>query len=513
MIAKLLEQKPELTSEYIDEQIRLKKEKIGAGYLTDQGALFLIAADHAITLTNDAKTEMRIKDLYSGAKDVSLTVGIMGSSPALEFSKKNGDTFTLRTIILYDEDTAVSAKLWNEKANLPGIEELKPGDLVRVTKAYIKSDFEGLPTVHIGSNSDIKPITKAEAEINIPDVNMIIKDISQLREDKKYQAASGIIDGMVDVMEFTNSKGQPRKALKMRLRSQDNVSDDNGGSNDGNSNGSSNSDNSSTDGSSDTDSSTGNNKMRVILWNKDDTAVPNMISPNTKISLLGVKIKAGNQELEIHGSEATFIEIDGKGESEPIITRILSVIPATATPAEEASGGDSKKSLVLGVDSKKNLYQINDLSSSHGIVEGSVVEIMPSKAYGNSITLDENSFVRKLDDDKSIPSLSEVRTKISDIKIDNNYCIEAIILKAPERREVQTKAGDIVELVEAYVEDATAQIWVKGWRNQAMLMDKCKPGDIVSMTALNARAGLEGKTDLLLTQFSKITKKSDSQTQ
>ena len=42
LIDKLLEQKTELTKVIIEKQIaELKKEKIGAGYLTDQGALFL----------------------------------------------------------------------------------------------------------------------------------------------------------------------------------------------------------------------------------------------------------------------------------------------------------------------------------------------------------------------------------------------------------------------------------------------------------------------------------------
>ena len=50
LIDKLLEQKPELTKEIIDEKIAEKKEKIGAGYLTDQGAVFLIASDYGVTL-------------------------------------------------------------------------------------------------------------------------------------------------------------------------------------------------------------------------------------------------------------------------------------------------------------------------------------------------------------------------------------------------------------------------------------------------------------------------------
>ena len=45
LMNKLLEQKPELSKTNIEERIKQKKEKIGAGYLTDQGALFLIASD------------------------------------------------------------------------------------------------------------------------------------------------------------------------------------------------------------------------------------------------------------------------------------------------------------------------------------------------------------------------------------------------------------------------------------------------------------------------------------
>ena len=109
---------------------------------------------------------------------------------------------------------------------------------------------------------------------------------------------------------------------------------------------------------------------------------------------------------------------------------------------------------------------------------------------------------------RSIPSLSQTRTKINEVKVDGSYCIEAIILKIPERREVQTKSGESILLSEMFVEDDTGQIWVKGWRNQARLIDKCELGEIVSITGLNAKAGLEGRIELFITSFSKITKKN-----
>jgi replication factor A1 len=458
-MGKLLEQKPELTKEDIEEQIKQKKEKIGAGYLTDQGALFLIASDYGITLSEPLKVEMELKDLYAGAKEISLETRVLNLSPAKQFSRKDGSPFYLRTMTVYDANTTASVKLWDEKANLPGIENLKPGDLIKIIKAYVKSDLDGSPTINIGSGSNIEP---ANTESEIPTIDTITKDISELEEGQKDLVISGITDGVISGMEFTNSRGKPGKALRMRLKGKDGKA------------------------------------MRVVLWGKDESSIPNMISQSAKVRLLGVKVRSGNQGLEIHGNDATIIEIEGEKEVKPVIARVLSMLTT-----------DNGKKMILAVDNKKNLYNISDLTNSTSIcVEGDVIECMPSKIYGNSIILDENSFVRKLDNDESIPSLSQLRTKINDVKVDGNYCIESIILKVPERREVQTKSGESIALSEMFVEDDTGSIWVKGWRNQARIIDKCKLGEIVSITGLNAKAGLEGRIELFLTAFSKIIKKN-----
>ncbi|KER06084.1 OB-fold tRNA-helicase-type nucleic acid binding-protein [Marine Group I thaumarchaeote SCGC AAA799-E16] len=460
LIDKLIEQKPELTREIIEEQIKLKKEKIGAGYLTDQGALFLIASDYGVTLSGPLKVEMSLKDLYAGAKEISLETRVLNLSPAKQFSRKDGSPFYLRTMTVYDDaNSTASVKLWDEKANLPGIENLKPGDLIKIIKAYVKSDLDGSPTINIGSGSNVET---TDAASEIPTIDTITRDVSELQEGQKDLVVLGEIDGVISGMEFTNSRGMPGKALRMRLKGKD------------------------------------GSGMRVVLWGKDESSIPNMISQSAKVRLLGVKVKSGNQGLEIHGNDATIIEIEGAKEAEPIIARVLSMSPT-----------ENGRNMILAVDNKKNLYNISDSSNSTSIcVEGDVIECMPSKIYGNSITLDENSFVRKLDNDESIPSLSQIRTKINDVKVDGSYCIEAIILKVPERREVQTKSGETIALSEMFVEDDTGQIWVKGWRNQARLIDKCELGEIVSITGLNAKAGLEGRIEMFLTAFSKITKKN-----
>ena len=464
LIDKLLEEKTELTREIIEQKIAEKKEKIGAGYLTDQGALFLIASDYGVTLKESSKTEINLKDLYVGAKDISLETRVLNISSTKQFSRKDGSTFNLRTMTVYDSDSTASVKLWDEKANLPGIENLKPGDLIKITQAYVKSDLDGSATINIGAGSNIETM---DTESQIPLIDKITKDISELQEGQKDLVVSGMIDGIISGMQFTNSRGQPGTALRMRLKGKDNTA------------------------------------MRVVLWGKDESLIPNMISQSANVKLLGVRVKSGNQgnqELEIHGNESTMIKIEGGKEAEPIIARILSI--------EVTEAG---KNMIIAADSKKNIYNISDFSNSTSdCIEGDVIECMPSKVYGNLITLDENSFVRKLDNDETIPSLGKIRTKISDVEVDGTYCIESIVLKSPERREVQTKSGESIALSEMFVEDDTGQIWIKGWRIQAKLIDKCEQGEIISITGLNAKANNfgDGRIELFLTAHSKIKKKN-----
>ena len=458
LLSKLLDTVPELSRSVIEDKIKEKKDKIGAGYLTDDGALFLIAADLGITLEQSKKMEIELKDLFVGAKEVTVESRILNMSPTKQFTKKDGTSFLLRTITVYDSDSTASVKLWDAKANLPGIENLKPGDLVKIIKAYVKSDLTGLPTINIGSGSTIEAV---KSDSNIPSLDSITVDVSTAKEDQRDLVISGTVNGMINLMEFTNSRGQPSKALKFRIKG-----------------------------------SSGNN-LNVVLWGKDESILPKMIASNAKVRLLGVKTKTGNRGLEIHGNDATIVEIEGSKEIEPIIIRILG--------DRNNSSGDNT---ILGMDKSKNLFRITDASNQlASFVKDDILEFMPSKVFGNTIKLDQDSFIRKIEDE-NMPNISNLRTKISEIKEGNEYCVEAIILKAPEKREIQTKNGEQITLSEMFVEDDSGQIWIKGWRQQADLLDNYSLGDIISVLGVNAKAGLEGKVELFLKQYSKIEKKN-----
>ena len=458
LLSKLLEKIPELSRSVIEDRINEKKEKIGSGYLTDQGALFLVASDLGVSLDNSQTSEIGLKDLYVGAKEVTLQSRVLNLSPSKQFTKKDGTSFFLRTMTIYDSDSRVSVKLWDEKANLPEIENLKPGDLVKIIKAYVKSDLTGAPTINIGSGGTIQT---TESSSNIPLIDSIKIDVNDVKENQKDLVVSGTINGMINLLKFTNSKGQPSTALKLRMKGKS------------------------------------NNVINVVLWGKDESVLPKIIPSDAKINLFGVRTKMGNQGLEIHGNDATIIEIEGEHDIEPMTVRLISI-----------KKSDSEPNTALAIDKSKKLIQIMDISDAlSNFNEDSILELMPSKVLGNTIRIDQDSFVRTVDDN-SIPNISDLRTKISEIKDGDNHCVEAIILKAPERREIQTKNGEIVALSEMFVEDDSSQIWIKGWRKQADLLSNYSQGDIISILALNAKPGLEGKVELILTSNSKIIKKN-----
>ena len=457
-MAKLLNERPEISRSDVEQNIREKKEKIGAGYLTDQGALFLIASDLNVSLSDSGGGEIGLKDIFAGARDVTVAARLMSASPAKQFTRKDGTAFFLRTLIVYDADAAATVKLWDEKANLPGVGDLKPGDLVRLTGTSVKADIDGSPTINVGSGSDVEI---PSGESSIPPIDEVTVDIGQVREEKKNIAVSGFIDGEIGTMQFTSSSGRPGKALRMRLKGKD-----------------------------------GGGPVRVVVWGKDDTDLPAMIGTGSRIRLFGAKSKRANQGLEVHGNETTTIMVEGSGSATAVKFRILSSVRAEPGP-----------SMVFGVDAKGETVRVKDASGiTNAYGEGETIECMPVKAHGNMITLDgETSYAVKAEGE--FPTIDKILTKIGSVSGGaEGCCVKAIVLSISDRREIQTKSGEQVPLGEMLVEDQTGQIMIKGWRRQARLVEACALGDIIQVTDLSARAGLEGRTDLVLGPYSKITK-------
>ena len=300
MIEIILEERQELTFEKLKDMIEEKKRKVGAGYLTDQGALFLVAADIGVSLDKANKTENSIKDLFIGARDISTIGRILSIYPIRAFLKRDSSQETKnRVITIYDKDSSIKIKLWDEFVNLPEQLGITIGDIIKVSKGQVKSGMDGKPIINLSGSGTLE-VFNDEKKQNIPTVEEITTTIDALDTPKENMAVVGIINSNPRISEFTNIRGEHSKSLQFETTNDDN-----------------------------------SRQIRTIIWNINEEKIPKSLTTDLKINLIGVKTKIGNPnygngDLEIHGDEGTTIEfVDHKEAVESYILRITSHLTIT----------------------------------------------------------------------------------------------------------------------------------------------------------------------------------------
>ena len=463
MIDILLEQKPDINLEQIKELIEEKKRKIGAGYLTDQGALFLVAADLGATFDNVQRTKRGIKDLYIGARDLDLTVRLLNSYPIRTFTKKDtNENIENRTISVYDAGGSIKVRLWDNLTRVIEDNQLKPGDLIQIKNCYVKSALNGKPIINIGEGGTISPYQGNDT--SIPDIDGITSNIDNIRSERENVVVSGLISSIPRIIEFTDSRGEQKKSLQTML------------SND-----------------------TGDRKLRVALWNIDEDSLPKFFQMDIPVRIIGARIKEGNLQYgngdyEIHGDEGTIIELKEKPQDYEVHSiRII-------------TDGRTENGTVnyVGIDKDKKLVYVILQGLSDKVTPNSILDCIPSRIFGNMVFLKEDSYL-ELVENKSFPRLEECVTKIKDIKtVGESYIVESIILQQPNTAQVNTKTGELVSVTDTLIGDDTGEIRLVGWRDSSNELGKVKVGDRIRIIGALLNTGREGKLELTLRKDSSI---------
>lgn len=469
MIELLMRQRPDLGADSIKELIEEKKRKVGAGYLTDQGALFLVAADLGISFENIPKTQAGLKDIYVGAKDVTVVGRIMNIYPIYKFTRRESTEQTAtRTMVIYDRDARVKVKLWDKLVNVPDEMGLHSGDMVKISKAYVRAGLDGKPIINLGSYGVIEATPD---DPSIPQITSLVISVDDIKEAIDGAAVTGIVNVNPRVSDFVNARGELSKSLQLQLSNE-----------------------------------SGSRSLRAVIWNVNEARLPKVFKTGSKATLVGIRVKPGNPQygngdLEIHGDEGTLLQFSGsEDEIEVMPLRIVSVGEETGKGSFVCLAADrGGRTLVLTVD--------KSLASPDQLSQGSMIECVPSRVFGNFVTLSKDeSYLRKVDNDPSFPDLSKFMTKIRDIQPspDRQYIVEAIVLQAPDTVDVTTKAGETVTVTSTMVGDDTGEIRLVGWRNHSPIINRLAVGDRINAVGVTANAGREGRTELTFRPYSSI---------
>jgi len=465
MIEILLEQKPDIKLEQLKELIEEKKRKIGAGYLTDQGALFLVAADLGASFDNVQRTKRGIKDLYIGARDLDLIVRLLGAYPIRAFTKKDtNERIENRTISVYDAGGSIKVRLWDNLTHVIEENGLKPGDLIQIKNCYVKSALNGKPIINIGEGGDI--IAYSGNDTTIPDLDGITSNVDSVRSEKENAVISGIVSSIPRIIEFSDSRGERKKSLQTMLSNE-----------------------------------TGDRKLRVALWNVDEDNLPKFFQVNMPIRIIGARIKEGNPQygngdFEIHGDEGTVIELrESPQDYEVHSIRIIS----DGRPENESVN-------YIGIDKNKNLVYVTlEGLKSEKVTSNSVIDCIPSRIFGNMVFLKEDSYLELVEND-SFPRVEECISKIREIHtVGNSYIVESIVLQQPNSTQVNTKNGELVSVTDTLIGDDTGEIRLVGWRDSSNDLEKLKVGDRIRVMGAVLNTGREGKLELTLRKDSSIS--------
>jgi replication factor A1 len=476
MVNILLKQKPDMTAEQVRDLVDEKKRKVGAGYLTDQGALFLVAADLGISFENVPKAQSGLKDLYVGAKDVTVTGRIMNIYPAFKFTKKDtNEQSSTRTLVIFDRDARVKVKLWDKQVEAPDEMGLRPGDLVRVVKGYVRSGLDGKPILNLGSYSSLEVVKDdpQQQQQMIPAIDSLALAVDDVKETQDAAVITGVVNANPRINDFVNQRGEASKSLQLQVSNEP-----------------------------------GTRTLRAVIWNIDESRVPKVFKTGSKVKLVGVRVKQGNPQFgngdfELHGDEGTILEFSGSQEDVDVMPlRIISVGEETGRGSFVCLAADrAGRALSLTVD--------NSLATAGQLEPGSMVECIPSRIFGNSVTLSkEDSYLRVTDDDPSFPKMSKFESKIKDIVATSEpspVIVEAIVLQAPDTADVNLKSGETVTVTSTLLGDDTGEIRLVGWRGQSNIVNKLSVGDRLRVMGATAGAGREGRPELTMRSYSSIT--------
>jgi replication factor A1 len=492
MIEIVLQKKPDIGAEDVRELIDEKKRKIGAGYLTDQGALFLVAADLGISFENNQSTQTSIKDLYIGANDVNLSARVINIYPVRKYTRRDtNEEVQNRTLTIYDKDSSIKVRLWDQHVSFPEEYDVKPGDLVKISHGYTKSGLDNKAIINLGSKGIIEKSSSStnDDSSEIPSLDAISKTVDEIKEPVDNIIVTGVLSSNPRVSRYVNFRNEQGKSLHIPLSNED-----------------------------------GTKTVRSIIWNINEDKIPEIFTQGSKVKLIGVRVKQGNpqysnEEFEIHGDEGTIIQVqqikhigeegsDITAEEEEFDGSKVVVLKILSSGTEFESSVNEN---FLAIDKEnKNFISlvIDPKLIEEKISPGIIIEGIPNRVFGNVMYFtDESSYIRIVTDqyENAFPQDLEIETKIKNIQVSEKpYIVEAIILQPPNTSNITTKSGEDVAVSETLIGDDTGEIRLTGWRDQSSKIAKLNVGDRVKILGAVAGMGRENRIEVTLKPFTEI---------
>ena len=453
LIGELIAERPELTKKEILRKIEEKKRTVGAGYLTDQGALFLVAGELGVSLRReDASSDLRIGDLYIGANDVTVVARVLSLYPVATYNRKDGGQGKYRRLVLFDGGRTVRLTVWEE--GLDQVEKLglEVDSPVRVADGYVKQGLDGKPNLNLGKRGRLEILTDEKLLAKLPSISTVVQKIPDLTKEEPFAALEGVVGSEPRYSEFVRSDGSEGSLFQFGLARD------------------------------------GGKETRVVIWGP---AARPELRRGQRVQVTNVRARrSGAGEFEIHGDAGSTIVVGQTAE------RTVYRVAATA------SSQSAKVLLAVGKDRKVRFVEIG--KGVNEPVQDEVVGIAPDE------TREERMYCRSPDSvgaagDDSFPGLQALATKLQEAKEeDAQIMVEVIALSHGSVDDVRLKDGTTVKKGELVVGDDTGEMKLVAWRDLAGRVSGIQPGERLRLVGVASKSTRMGAWLLQLSNFSVI---------
>jgi replication factor A1 len=163
-----------------------EKEDELSGLVSREGAAYIVARELGISLLRESKKQLKIKSLTEGLNSVDIIARVMRISEPREFQKEDRKG-SVASLILGDETGMVRLSLWNEEIETVAELGLKEGDVVKVSRGYVKMDNRGNLDLRLGRGR----IERIEEEVKLPELKGMERDYGTVRRKILSEAKDG----------------------------------------------------------------------------------------------------------------------------------------------------------------------------------------------------------------------------------------------------------------------------------------------------------------------------------
>lgn len=436
LVRELLQQRPELSRDELTRRLEDKKRNVGAGYLTDQGALFLVAGELGVSLRKDsASSDMTINDLYIGANDVTVVARVLAVYPESTFNKKDGGEGKYRRFVLFDGKSSVRMTAWEEALGEIASLDVSVDSPVRVAGAYVKQGLDGKPNLNLGKRGRMEILGDEKLIARLQPVSAVAQKLPDLTKEELFVAIEATVSSEPRYSEFVRSDGSGGSLFQFG------VADD------------------------------GGRETRVVVWGP--ASRPDL-RRGQKVRVTNVRARRSNGGgFEVHGDVGSTILV-----GEAVVKHAMRVAATSSTQSAK---------LVLGVGKDKRVRFVDVGVGLKVPAQGELVEVIPDEVVDGVLHCRKAGALRAAVED-GFPGLEKLATKLQDAKEESSQImVEVIALSHGTVDEVRLKDGTTAKKGELSIGDDTGDVKLVAWRDLSGRLLGIQPGERLRLVGVSLK--------------------------